>query len=336
MARITLGIGTSHGPMLSIAPEIWPERVKADRTNPRHFYKGKTYSFDELVSLRKAENLAEQCTPDVCRERYVRCQRAILKLGDIFQVNRPDIAVVVGNDQMEVFTSEHVPAFAVFWGEFVEGIPRTPEFLAKLPPGIASAEADRTPTEYTQYPTLPVLGRHIIERAIHDGFDVTQLTRLTTGEIGSNAVPHAWGFVYRRIMRDKVVPHVPVFVNTFYPPNQPPASRCFNFGRTIGRAVASWSSDRTVAVIASGGLTHWVLDEPFDQIVIEALKKGDAATLSTIPDEMFQAGTSEIKNWITVAGIMAETRLKMNVVDYVPCYRSEAGTGNAMGFAYWK
>jgi hypothetical protein len=336
VARITLGIGTSHGPMLSIAPEIWPERVKADRTNPRHFYKGKAYTFDELVSLRKAENLAEQCTPDVCRERHARCQRAILKLGDIFEMYRPGIAVVVGNDQMEVFTSEHVPALAVFWGEFVEGIPRTPEFLAKLPPGIATAEADRTPTEYTQYPTLPVLGRHIIERAIHDGFDVAQLTRLPAGEIGSNAVPHAWGFVYRRIMRDKVVPHVPVFVNTFYPPNQPPASRCFNFGRTIGRAVASWSSDRTVAVIASGGLTHWVLDEPFDEMVIEALKKGDAATLSTIPDEMFQAGTSEIKNWITVAGIMAETRLKMNVVDYVPCYRSEAGTGNAMAFAYWK
>jgi 3-O-methylgallate 3,4-dioxygenase len=23
-------------------------------------------------------------------------------------------------------------------------------------------------------------------------------------------------------------------------------------------------------------------------------------------------------------------------VDYVPCYRSEAGTGNAMAFVYWR
>jgi 3-O-methylgallate 3,4-dioxygenase len=322
--------------MLSIAPALWPERVKADRANPWHFYKGRTYTFDELAALRKGENLAEQCTPEVSLERHARCREAIRQLADIFDENKPDVAVVVGNDQMEVFTSEHVPAFAVFWGEFVEGIPRTPEFLAKLPPGIASAEADRTPAEYTQYPTLPALGRHIIEHAIHDGFDVAQLTRLTTGEIGSNAVPHAWGFVYRRIMRDKVVPHVPIFVNTFYPPNQPPAARCFNFGRTIGRAIASWPSKRTVAVIASGGLTHWVLDEPLDHMIIEALKGNDAAALAAIPEEIFQAGTSEIKNWITVAGIMAETRLKMNVVDYVPCYRSEAGTGNAMGFAYWK
>jgi len=27
---------------------------------------------------------------------------------------------------------------------------------------------------------------------------------------------------------------------------------------------------------------------------------------------------------------------KMTLVDYVPCYRTEAGTGNAMGFVYWQ
>src|SRR5262245_50438211 len=99
--------------MLSIAPEVWPERVKADRANPKHFYKGKTYTFDELVELRKPENLAAQCTPEVSQEHYSRCQKAIGRLADIYASNRPDVAVVVGNDQMEVFTSEHVPAFAV-------------------------------------------------------------------------------------------------------------------------------------------------------------------------------------------------------------------------------
>jgi hypothetical protein len=322
--------------MLSIPPEVWPERVKADRANPRHFYRGKTYTFEELAALRKHERLAEQCTPEVSRERHDRCRRAISRLGDIFQENRPDIALVVGNDQMEVFTSEHVPAFAVFWGEYVEGIPRTPEFLAKLPPGIARAEMDRTPPAYTRYPCLPELGRHIIRNAIAENFDVAQITKLTTGEIGSNAVPHAYGFVYRRLMRDHVVPHVPVFVNTFYPPNQPPAARCFNFGRMLARAVSSWPGGERAAVIASGGLTHWVLDEAFDRKVLDMLAGGDIAGLSKIPDEIFQAGTSEIKNWIAVAGMMFEAGLAMQLVDYVPCYRSEAGTGNAMGFAFWK
>ena len=33
---------------------------------------------------------------------------------------------------------------------------------------------------------------------------------------------------------------------------------------------------------------------------------------------------------------MADLSYRPTVVDYVPCYRSEAGTGNAMGFVYWR
>ena len=33
---------------------------------------------------------------------------------------------------------------------------------------------------------------------------------------------------------------------------------------------------------------------------------------------------------------LAATKLEMQVIDYVPCYRSEAGTGNGMGFSIWR
>lgn len=336
MARIAFGLGTSHGPMLSIPWQYWGDRVSADRENPRHFFKGKIYTFDQMVELQRSERLADQITPEVCAERHARCQSAIGELADFFEQHRPDVALVVGNDQMEVFTGDHVPAFAVFWGEYVEGHPRSPEFLAKLNRAVARAEADRTPPVYTQYPCLPALGRHVIEKMIADGFDVAQLKKLGVGEIGVNSAPHAYGFVYRRLMRDNVVPHVPVFVNTFYPPNQPTAARCFEFGRALARAIASWSQGGNVAIIASGGLTHFVIDESFDRCVLEALQNRDAAKLSSLPESMFQSGTSEIKNWIVVAGAMAEAGLAMQLVDYVPCYRSEAGTGSAMGFAKWQ
>ncbi len=334
MARITFGLATSHGPMLSIAPEYWQDRVSFDR-QARHFYQGKTYSFDEMVALRKDERLAEQITPEVSRERYDRCQNAIRQLADFFEQHRPDMAVVVGNDQMEIFTSEHIPAFAVFWGDHVEGHPRSPEFLAKLNPAVARAEADRTPPVHTDYPCSPELGKHVIERVMGSGFDVAQMTKLPTGEIGSNAVPHAYGFVYRRIMRDKVPVQVPVFVNTFYPPNQPSAARCYQFGQALARAVLSCPQEIKVAFVGSGGMTHFVLDEALDHELLDAMQKGDVAKLASVPENLFQAGTSEIKNWIVVAGAMAEAGLKMSLVDYVPCYRSEAGTGSAMGFARW-
>lgn len=336
MARIVLGIGTSHGPMLSIPSEYWQDRVLADRAETRHPFRGRTYTFDELAALRSGEDLAAQIRPEVMRERHARCQRAIATLADTFEATGADLAVIVGNDQLEVFTRETIPAFGVFWGPYVEGIPRTPEFLARLNPGVARAELDRTPSVYTQYPCLPGMGRHVIESLTASGFDVTQMTRLQTGEIGSNAVPHAYGFVYRRIMRDKVPPHVPVFVNTFYPPNQPPAARCFDFGRALGRAIAAWPEDKTVVLFASGGLTHFVVEEELDREILAALQASDAAALGKIPEAILQSGTSEYKNWIAVAGAMSETNLKMKLIDYVPCYRSEAGTGSGLGFALWQ
>ena len=52
-------------------------------------------------------------------------------------------------------------------------------------------------------------------------------------------------------MKGKVVPNLPLFTNTFYPPNQPSAKRCFHFGEIVGKAIASWDSDLRVAVFGS-------------------------------------------------------------------------------------
>src|SRR5438132_7540594 len=115
--------------MLSVPSEFWVDRVPADKANPAHPFRGKTYTFDQMVELRRGENLAAQVEPDVRQQRYVRCQTSILKLGDLLERVKPDVSVIVGNDQMEVFTREHVPAFAIFWGPYVEGVPRTQEYL---------------------------------------------------------------------------------------------------------------------------------------------------------------------------------------------------------------
>jgi len=87
--------------------------------------------------------------------------------------------------------------------------------------------------------------------------------------------------------------------------------------------------------MASGGLTHFVIDEDLDRKILAAMHDGDEAALEAIPESLFKVGTAEIKNWYPVISAMNKTDLSYHLVDYVPCYRSEAGTGNAMAFVYW-
>ena len=129
------------------------------------------------------------------------------------------------------------------------------------------------------------------------------------------------------------MPTVPIMLNTYYPPNQPTPRRCYAMGQALRQAVESWPEDLRVAVIASGGLSHFVIDEALDHQIIAAMQNHDAATLTSLPRERLDSGNAEIRNWIATAG--AVEHLDMQLIDYMPCYRSPAGTGCAMGFAVW-
>ena len=329
MAEIVLGLGTSHGPMLSTPPDKWDLRIPDDLRS-RHHFKGKTWSFDELVAERADENLAAQITPDVWRERHARCRAALATLAHVYAESRPDVAVIVGNDQMEIFDDTLLPAFSVLWGPEIVNAMYSEERLARLPPGIPISVPGHIPPGGAIYESVPELGRHIIESAIADGFDVASMKRLPKDE-----TPHAFGFVFRQIMEDRVTPTVPVVLNTFYPPNQPTVRRCYEFGKSIARAIESWDSDARVALIASGGLTHFVIDEEVDRVFLDAIADREIERVELLGESIFQAGTSEVKNWVPVAGAMAGLGFTPTIVDYVPCYRSLAGTGNAMGFVQW-
>ena len=60
------------------------------------------------------------------------------------------------------------------------------------------------------------------------------------------------------------------------------------------------------------------------------------APRSPAEEKLFQAGTSECKNWIAAAGVLHGSGLAARLVDYVACYRSEGGTGTGAGFVYWR
>lgn len=316
MASIVLGLGTSHGSQVSLTPDWWPKHGELDR---------KRTNYDELIRDR-GDSLATELTPEVWERKYDAVQDAVRRLGTELQAADLDAVIVVGDDQAELYTKDNMPAMAVFWGEQVADIPRD---MTGVPESRAAAMWAKHATEREEYPVPTGLARHVVERLVAGGFDVAQIRQQPEGK----SLGHAFTFVRLRLMGDRVIPIIPVMLNTYFPPNQPTAARCYALGAAIREAVASWPEDMRVGVVASGGLSHFVVDEDLDRGLLKAIESHDAEAIGAIPEAKLQSGSSEIKNWIVAAGAL--TDLRFEVVDYVPGYRSAAGTGCGMAFARW-
>lgn len=323
MARIVLGLGTSHSPQLSIPPEAWRQRGEEDRRN-QTLYRvpdGKHVTFDELLA-EADPSIMKELTDEVFQRRHQQNQRGLERVADALAEADPDVLVVIGDDQKEAFHDDNMPAFSVYWGETVPYYPRHRAV------GTQALTQTYYPTEPQQYPGHPELALHIIDSMMEQGFDVAHSKYYQEGQ----SIAHAVSFVHARIMR-KVVPVVPIPQNTYFPPNQPRPRRSFAFGLALRNAIETWRSDARVGVVASGGLSHFVVDEEIDQACLKAMRELDAEAIGRLPLERLNSGTSEVRNWFAVAG--ACHHLTMELFDYVPCYRSPAGTGCAMAFARW-
>jgi len=340
MAQIVFGVGCSHSPLLATKPELWDLRANDDRNNPAHWFRGRVHTYDELERLRKDERLAAQVALDVRRERDARNQQSLGFLSEKIKSAQLDVLVIFGDDQHEILLTDNMPGFMVFNGKDVPFRPLSAERLAEMTEGVRVANWARVPERDMTLPGAPDLADHVVRSAVADGFDVSVSGYIAEKKHAESGIGHAFGFFYHRLLDDfrdtPTLATLPIFINTFFPPNQPPAKRVLDFGRSIGRAIRGWDRKARVGVAASGGFSHFVIDEALDRRLLAAIAKRDAAAMLAEPEAHFQSGTSEIKNWIAAMGALEGTGLEFQLIDYVPCYRSLAGTGNAMAFGLWE
>jgi len=329
MADIVIGIASSHTPQLSSGVDMWSDHAERDRRNPRLLGKDARYhTYDELLAGADPA-LEEELSPEVWDRKYRRCQEAIDALSAFLDKARPDVAIVIGDDQRELFRDDGIPAVACFTGPELVDMPPSAEAAERMPKGILAASWAAHADHPERHPVHSALSAHIAEQLTWDGFDLTVFTQQPAGR----SLGHAFTFPRYRLGLPKDTPIVPLFLNTYYPPNVPSAARCYDLGRAMRRAVESWDSAARVAVIASGGLSHFVVDEEFDRRVLSGITARDAGVLSALSRDQLRSGTSETLNWIVAAGAMEN--LTAAVLDYVPGYRTPGGTGAGMAFARW-
>ena len=330
MAQLVLAIGTSHSPALASAADEYGIHIERDKGRQMLDLDGLPCSYDDLLS-RAGPEIAREIAPEVIERRVAGCNAALARISDELASARLDALIVVGDDQGEQYFEDNMPAFLVYWGETIRNNPKilpddAPAFWKKARAQFHELDRPR------DYPVASKLGAHLIDHLVECEFDISH-ARVLRHEIGEG---HAFGFVHRRLMGgmgDAVIPILPVVLNTYFPPNQPRPGRCLALGRAIREGVERFDSADRIGILASGGLSHFVVDEALDRLVLDACRTGDGAALGAIPVHKLNSGNSEIRNWIAVAG--AAENLATKWQDYQPCYRSPAGTGTGMGFAVW-
>lgn len=320
MARLTLGIASSHSPQVSTPADKWYVHVDRDRENP--------YLDFAALTAASAHDIDDQLEIGRMREKDDICQTAIAELALTLKASAPDVLIVIGDDQREMFLDDGTPAFGIFHGETIVDASPDPRTMH---PSIRLAYWSQHADAPEAYPVDARLATHLISDLVRDGFDISAYTQQPAGR----TIGHAFTFVRRRLMRERIIPIpiVPIFVNCFYPPNQPTAAWCYELGRAIRRAIAAYDDDITVGIVSTGGLSHFVVDEAFDRSVLRALESKNVAELTSFPAQRLVSGTSELRNWLVLAGAVEDCDIE--VLAYVPAYRSSAKTGCGMGFVRW-
>jgi hypothetical protein len=338
--------------MGSTPPEFWPSHGESEKGGrgyipPPEGNRGKPLTYDELLARANPE-WARRVNPEVYKMQYDNMQKAIGEQMRILREVNPDVVIIISDDQGEMYFENNMPKFSVYWGDTMPIIPRIPPDNA---PPHSKASAWGYGDVAMDVPVDTELAHQLIKYLNDADFDVAHSRYMEEeygGAIGPEGymenrretkkrkfgMPHGFAFVVRRLMDNKPIPIVPVHQNTCYPPNQPTPRRCFAFGQGIRAAVESWKSDKRVAIIPSGGLSHPIVDEEIDHMALDAMVANDAEALRTLPRHRLDSNTSETLNWVTAAG--ACEGLSMNVLDYEAVYRTPAGTGGGWAFTHWK
>lgn len=325
MARLVAAFGSSHSPMLAARAEDWNGGfLTRDRARPHIDLDGNACDYATLLAKAPVD-AAARIAPELLTRRHAEVQDAIARLAADIAAAKLDALIVVGDDQEELFDQSNMPAIGIYYGDTIRNAAQ-----ASIAGEDWMAQARRRylePSATAEHPCHPVLARHLIGQLQQDGFDISVMRAVPDGKFEG----HAYSYVHRFCLAGRVVPIVPVFLNAYYPPNQPTPARCFALGEALARAAAAFPAEQRVGIMASGGLSHFVVDEAFDRALLDALRRKDAGFFRTAPLAKLQSGSSEIRNWICLAG--ATGGLDLGWAHYVPGYRTPALTGTGLAFA---
>jgi len=246
-------------------------------------------------------------TPDAHTEYSPRLDEAWRRMTADLAAADPDIVLIISPDHYETFGPENLPIFCLgaadrheAWNE--HGIPGE---------AVTGDEA---------------AGLALHTALVHAGFDVS-LSREMTLDHGYLVPVQRLGLGQRRI--------VPFFVNCNTHP-LPSLQRCRELGVALRSAIDALPDDLGVAVLGTGGVSHWVgvprmgeVNEQWDRNFLSLTEAGDLDALVAMSDEDIEEeagnGALEIRTWVIASACAGERGGRL--LGYAPMHAWVTGIG---------
>jgi aromatic ring-opening dioxygenase catalytic subunit (LigB family) len=269
----------------------------------------------EIVMAEIVIGIAASHAPNLVKPSLMRrineAQLSHIRTGfaqarSLLEQARPDVIVVFSSDHFDRCFFDNLPPFLVAVGDSAEG--PINEYL-KIPKVKVSIDGE--------------LGRFLVSEGLENGVDFASSADLPLDH--AEVVPLSY------LTPNWNVAIVPIVVNAFAPP-MPSLKRCTQVGAFVREAVERWPKHKRVAILGTGGLSHWVglpgmgrVNEEFDRWFINTLAEGqlDQIVARYGKAEELEAvagnGGQEIRDWLAVAAAMpASLRAKNLAYEPLP------------------
>ena len=225
---------------------------------------------------------------------------------------RPDVVILVYNDHATSFSLELIPTFALGTG-------------AEFP----IADEGWGPRPVPKVIGDPELAAHIAQSVILDEFDLTLVNRMEVDH--GLTVPLSLVYGQPEAWPTRVIP---LAVNVVqYPP--PTGKRCYDLGKAIARAVASYDRPLRVMIWGTGGMSHQIqgprsglINRAFDQRFMDLLVNDpEGATRIRHVEYMREAGSEgvELVMWLVMRGALSERVREVRRFYHVPASNTAVG-----------
>ena len=238
MAKIVLGMGTSHTPMLLAADETLPRFRETDMKIKHRDKDGNPASYDDLL-LKADPRLSSMVGPNQLVERQNTARAAMKHLRQALSAASLDALIISVTIRTRAIWKTAGPPL-----RSTTAIPSAtttsstdlfalPGLVHREPRGVLrrGCAAD--------YPVHSSLALHLIESLMDVGFDLASSKRLREGE----GEGHAVAYVHRHVMdSERPVPVVPISRNTDSSADAAAAATLLRTGRAIGKGgrAVSW------------------------------------------------------------------------------------------------